>query len=239
MKRLIRLMPLLFLIAACGPGEDPTYDPSQDETIINFPDPKMESCIRTRAFVPDGYPIRVMDVYNLSRIECISTGITDLTGLEKMPWVVELDFNGNPITSLEPLRSLSALEKLDIGGGGVSDMSPLEDLPNLVQLYLPANIIENISSVGKMGAIRRLNLYGNKIRDVEPASLATGLENLSLYNNYIENIESLKSLLNLDRVALEGNCITDFSPIEYLKKNGKLTTATGDTAEEQDYARCQ
>jgi len=117
MTRIVWLIPLFLLVAACGPGEE-EYKPWEDETIIEFPDPEMEGCIKTRGFVPQGEPVRVKYVYNLSKIECISSGITDLTGLEKMPWVKELELPGNPITSLEPLSNASDLEYLDMGGGG-------------------------------------------------------------------------------------------------------------------------
>ena len=116
MTRIVWLIPLFVIVAACGPGEE-EYKPWEDETIIEFPDPEMEGCIKTRGFVPQGEPVRMKYVYNLTKIECISSGITDLTGLEKMPWVKELDLSGNPITSLEPLNRLILLEKVEIGGG--------------------------------------------------------------------------------------------------------------------------
>ena len=87
--------------------------------------------------------------------------------------------------------------------------------------------------------LKEISLYGNNIKNIEAISLVIGLEELYLYNNYIENLEPLKNLINLKNIALENNCIADFSPIEYLKQNGKLTSVSGDSTEEQDYARCQ
>jgi len=90
-----------------------------------------------------------------------------------------------------------------------------------------------------MVELKYLSLSGNKINEVGALSQLLKLERLYIHDNQIENIISIKSLLALNYVSLEGNCISDFSPIEYLKENGKLTTATGDSAEEQVYARCE
>ena len=119
-------------------------------------------------------------------------------------------------------------------------MTPLENLSKLTTLVLSENDeLENITPIGKMIGLRKLGVSSNKIKDISAISQITQLEKLYIYDNYIENIESLKTLINLSYVALKENCISDFSPVEYLKQNGKLTTATGDSAEEQDYARCE
>lgn len=116
--RIVWLMPLFLLVAACTPGEEPDTDDINLDEVIVFPDPKMESFIRLRAHLDADEPITVRKVKNLIYLECISCGITDLTGLEKMPWVKELELPGNPITGLEPLRTLIDLEYLNIGRGG-------------------------------------------------------------------------------------------------------------------------
>jgi len=114
--RLLLLIPLFVIVVACGPGEE-EYNCREDETVINFPDPKMEGCIRSHISDTPGKPVLVKNVCALKSISCISSGITDLTGLEKMPWVKVLDLPGNPVTSLEPLTHSNDLEYLDIGGG--------------------------------------------------------------------------------------------------------------------------
>ena len=238
MTRFVWLIPLVLFFIACGPGEE-EYKPWEDETIIEFPDPHLDGCIRSYTSDTPGEPLRIKDVYFLTKITCIDSGITDLTGLEKMPWVKELQLNGNPVASLEPLRNALDLEYLDIGRGSVSNLTPLESLPNLVKLLLPVNELEDISPVSKMTSLKELNINGNKISDVNPLSSLAELETLYIYNNNIINISPLKLLLNLNYVALQDNCVSDFAPIEYLKQNGKLSDVVGDSAEEQDYARCE
>ena len=62
---------------------------------------------------------------------------------------------------------------------------------------------------------------------------------LGMGANLIEDISAIYSLAYLEFIDVREDCITDFSPIEYLKENGNLKTIYGDSAEEQDYARCQ
>ncbi|HOW52198.1 MAG TPA: leucine-rich repeat domain-containing protein [bacterium] len=240
MTRIVCLIPLFLLIVACGPGDE-EYDPCTDETVIAFPDPAMDSCIRTEAGIyHDGSPIRVKDVCHQKYISCIDSAISDLTGLEKMPWLVKLDFNGNPITSLEPLSNSLDLEMLDIGGGGVSSLTPLSNNTKMILLNASGN--QNISDLKPLEnkiAMEKIYIGGNQISSISSLANMTGLRSLSFMKNKIEDISVTKGLLELELLDMEDNCVTDFSPIEYLKENGNLKTIYGDSAEEQDYARCQ
>jgi len=246
MARPLWLMALFFLLVACTPGEEPLSDGEITDSdidldeVINFPDPKMESFIRDRAYLSDDEPITVRKVRDLLYLECISCGITDLTGLEKMPWVRELHLGSNNIQSLEPLKDLQELEYINVSGGTINDISPLAGKTKLKTANISGtkNIVD-VSFLSSLEQIEELYLNGNKISDIAPLSTLNGLKVLGLSQNKIEDIASAKSLLSLQMIDVEGNCIADFSPVEYLKQNGNLTTIYGDSAEEQDYARCQ
>ena len=246
MARPLWLMALFFLLVACTPGEDPISDGEITDSdidldeVINFPDPHLLACVKSHAYISAEKPVRIKDVKNLTFLECISCGITDLTGLEKMPWVMELDFNGNPITSLEPLRNSIDLELLDVGGGGVSTLEPLTGCTKMKSLNVSGEgNIQDISPIGNMSVLEKLYLSGNGIEDISEISRHAGLVTLFISHTKVKNIDALKALLSLKLLDVRGACITDFSPIEYLKENGNLKTIYGATAEEQDYARCQ
>jgi len=235
------------IIVACTPGEEPLND---DETtdddvvnmdeVINFPDPHLLACVKSHAYISAEEPVRIKDVKNLTFLECISAGITDLTGLEKMPWMVELQFNGNPITSIEPLRNTIDIEYLNIGGGGVSDIDPLRGKNKIKTLNLAQNLkIKEISSLKELLSLEVLYLSDNEIRDIGPLSNLTNLDTLYLRENQIKDISSLQKLTKLRILTIEDNCIADFAIIDYLKEKGMLEGVAGATAEEQDYARCE
>ena len=91
-----------------------------------------------------------------------------------------------------------------------------------------------------MKKIERLIIAGNKhIDSISPISGANNMKFLWISDNKIKDLSPIESMLTLESLYVEDNCIIDFSAVEYLKQNGKLTSVSGDSAEEQDYARCE
>ncbi len=106
---------------------------------------------------------------NATELDLSGTGISDLTGLAKLPYlekvdlsrnsisniyileftnsrqtIKELNLSGNLIEDITPLASLQAVEVLDLSNNKISSETPLMNLKNLKRLYLGGNLLTEL-----------------------------------------------------------------------------------------------
>ena len=99
---------------------------------------------------------------NATELDLSGTGISDLTGLAKLPYlekvdlsrnsiftnsrqtIKELNLSGNLIEDITPIASLQAVEVLDLSNNKISSETPLMNLKNLKKLYLGGNLLTEL-----------------------------------------------------------------------------------------------
>lgn len=133
--------------------------------------------------------------------------IVDLTGIEACVNLEDLSLVNQRITSLEPLKNLTKLKRLELrnssnkGEGGkvlyISDVSPLKNLINLEILNLQQAKITNIGELSNLIRLKHLTLMGTKISSLDFARNMTNLEYLDLDFNNISDISPLENCTNL------------------------------------------
>ena len=100
----------------------------------------------------------------------------DLSPLEKLYYIEELQLSGSAIRSIEPLAGIKNLRKLQILGSPVSDIEPLKDLINLEEIDLYGAQITDISPLKNLTKLRRLNIVScNNITDEQVIKLKKAL----------------------------------------------------------------
>ncbi len=93
-------------------------------------------------------------------------GISDLSGLERMTSLEELDLSGNEIEGLylfEMSPSRTVLRKLNLEDNRITDILPLCGCSMLEELDLSGNQIGAVIGLGQLTALRRLDLRGNPV----------------------------------------------------------------------------
>lgn len=115
--------------------------------------------------------------------------ISDLTPLENLTNLVELDLGCNAVSNLYPLRNLTNLRWLKLEENKITDVSPLANLTNLEDLYLN-NHFYTPQWTGN-----------NKIVDLTPLRNLTNLNRLDIGHNpigasidIVRNFPKLKAL---------------------------------------------
>ena len=168
---------------ACGGGND----------TVTFPDENLEAVIRDALDKPPGEKITAGELAEITYLDShvIEGGIADLTGIELLYNLTELQFVETQISDISPLASLTSLTKLSLDRNRISDITPLASLTNLTKLFL----------------------YRNRISDITPLASLTNLTMLFLDHNQISDITPLASLTNLEALRLEFNQISDISPL--------------------------
>ena len=117
----------------------------------------------------------------------------------------------NIIASVEPLRALTSLKELHLGGNVISDVEPLLEVPNLEILHLWSNNLDDdyLEVLARMTGLTELLLSGESITDVGLLASLINLETLELWNNEIEDFSILELLTGLTELDISDNKLTD------------------------------
>ncbi len=162
------------------------------------------------------------------RFQQRGAGIRDLSFLEGLTGLKELDLWDNDIEDLSPLASLTGLRQLSLPYNLISDLSPLAGLEKLVELRVYGNQIASLEPLRGLHNLNVLNLRGNPL---EPGALSClrKCKRLGMLNLSYTGLKDLKDLefcrvWNLD---LYGN--PDLEGLEVLSTMKRLSCLYLDT----------
>jgi Leucine-rich repeat (LRR) protein len=187
---------------------------------VVFPDSELASCIAEQAEA-NGWTY----VSDVTQVICQRKAIASLEGMqafaEASPGALTLlDFIGCDITDLEPLRRLTGLETLELGGGlsgnKVTDLEPLAGLKNLITLNIRGQLMSDLSPLAGLARLESLDLEDNLIDDIRPLASLAGLQRLNLRVNNIEDLRPLSDLQALRILNLVDNAFEDLTPLFQL-----------------------
>jgi hypothetical protein len=135
-------------------------------TVVTFPDPNLEFCVRQAINVPTG-GIEQSRLDALTGLACgYYMGISDLSGIEHCTHLQSLSIGWNSVRNIEPLAGLTALQTLHLSGNRISDVTPISGLTGLKWLYLEYNLINDISALAANGGLSAgdlVDLRGNPL----------------------------------------------------------------------------
>jgi Leucine-rich repeat (LRR) protein len=178
-----------------------------------FPDPLVDEMIRLKLGQPEG-PILISDLTQLTTLNLgLELYVADLSGLEHLVNITELDLTQNQVTDLSPIASLTKLTSLDLAQNDITDISALTSLTNLTFLRIQDNLVTDISPLAGLTKLTELNLWTNEISDISSLAALTDLAKINLTKNQISDLSPLASLTNVARLELITNEITDLSPL--------------------------
>lgn len=84
--------------------------------------------------------------------------IRDLSLLEDLENLKELDLSNTEVTDLSPLVGLAQLEELDLSETQIRDLSPLKNLTNLRELVVSKTRVEDLSPVLSLPRLEELDI---------------------------------------------------------------------------------
>ena len=158
-----------------------------DAFIVSFADSLLELAVRAALVQPEGDLLH-LDLETLTTLDVAADSISDLSGMEFMRSLTNLNLRDNQITSISelsnlkklvvldlsnnslgsfsPLAGLRALRDLRLTGTGMTSAAALVDLTSLQVLYLDMNSLDSISALSRISGLRQLNLRNNNIADL-------------------------------------------------------------------------
>ena len=128
-----------------------------DSSIANlvFTDTNLATCVRNT---------QLANVSDIITLDCSSSGITDLTGIDQLPFLQNLNLSSNAITNFTGLSNLRNLSVLDLNNANVGDLFYVSSLKNLNTLMLDSNPFTLIYDyLGRLSNLVNLSLIKNQI----------------------------------------------------------------------------
>lgn len=158
----------------------------------------------------------------LETINCYTSQIDSLSGIEVLQNLKVAKLPFNPISDLSPLANLSHLEYINVRSSKINDISPLANLHNLERLNIGETGVQDITVLEDKVKLKAIDLEGAPLRDLSPLSNLKNLETL-LLSNVTENgetisMESIQSLENLEYLFLNDCDIRNIDALKSLKK---------------------
>ena len=201
---------------------------------IDFEDDVLESYVREAMNRPTG-DITIADAEAVTELEMQQQGVDpnqpyihnldalkyfkNLTSLGLGFAVLNADDPTAPI-DISPLKGMTKLESLQLGGLVIDDLSIVANMPNLKSLTVfGGKKLLDVSPLKGETNLESLTLRGNLISDITPLSGLTKLRFLDLQDNSITDVTPLTGLTSLNRLFLMNNPIKDYSPVREIRSH--------------------
>ncbi|CAL6076587.1 Conserved_hypothetical protein [Hexamita inflata] len=194
---------------------------------------------------------------SITKFTVNSCDLTDLSGIQVMKQLTELNMSFNQITDINQLAPLVNITSLDLGKNNIEDISVIQNFKKLKQLDLSENLFDNISSLKNLLQMQVLDLSYNNLKSVSDLQALTNIIQLNISMNQITNIDALANMIKLtylnlsvnkivsiqicskfyylSDLRLELNFIQDFEPIAKLQFSNQKWIQKQNTPSKTDF----
>ena len=157
----------------------------------------------------------------LQKIEFRDNDIEDLSPIAGMSMLTHIDMLANPLKDIEVVRTLPAINCLNLNETGSYDGSPVSGLKSMTELF-----IRNDSDAHQYlnGLYVRFLEMGTPMQtDLECIRETAYVENLTISWSDIKDISALKGREDIICLTMEGCFIEDLSPLFTMPNLAKVT----------------
>jgi len=121
-----------------------------------------------------------------------------------------------PIVSIEPLTSLTWLERLTINNQSVSDLKPLAYKEFLVELNVQNNPVSSLKPIEESVLLELLNIENTQVDDLAPLSRMNNLVTLNASGTPVKSLKPLSGLQKLENLFVNNTSVRSISPVENI-----------------------
>ena len=184
---------------------------------ITFSDANLSNCLSAAAATNNWQLIN-----EVTELDCASSGIITLDGIENLTSLTELTLTDNQIIDITPIANLTGLTILGINVNQIVDISPVANLSALTMLLVGVNQITDIGPVANLTALTFLQVGENQITDISPVTNLNALTFLGFSANQVVDISPVANLITLKTLKINNNKIIDVSPLAGLNALAQL-----------------
>ena len=126
---------------------------------------------------------------NLTSLYVVSDGMTNadfLYDLNVNGQLYQLSLQSNSISDLEPLRSMTSVQYLELFGRNIASIEPVSGMSRLKELNIDSTSVSDLSPLSGLNSLLRFWAWNNKIADFSPVSHVPVVEGQGSQNVQIE-----------------------------------------------------
>lgn len=187
--------------------------------------------------VCDLKPIQAyMEIGGPSTLRISGSQVTDLTPIQNLTRLQDLDLSHTPVIDLTPLQNLTRLLTLNLSDTPVIDLTPLQNLPQLRRLDISGTQIRGLTPLKDFSRLAWLRLSRTPITHLTPIRNLIHLRRLDISETQITDLSPLQDLNQLEWLDITLTPITDLTPIQHLS-NLRLISITESYVDHRDIER--
>lgn len=153
----------------------------------------------------------------LEKLELHFTSVNDLTPLEGMPSLNQLELiAGEEMAELPDMKGLD-LKQLNIQYAELADLKPLQGLVGIREFYLRDTTVTDLSALKELADLRLILLENVPVSDLTPLEELQNLETLYILNTKVTDLTPLKTLSGLRFLEIKNTPVSDLSPLKELE----------------------
>lgn len=125
---------------------------------------------------------------NLKKLRLNAADVNDLSFVQHLNKIEELECVVNNIVDISPLKKLILLKKLNIGENSVKDLSSLENLINLEELNFSDNCVRSLAPSAKIKNLKFIDFLYQRplIKDLTPLKQVKNLKIAVVGNDFFD-----------------------------------------------------
>lgn len=140
-------------------------------------------------------------------------GMTSLFDLASLKNLIALSIANQDIADLTPLQGLIALRNVDLRHNPVSDLKPLGSLPYLAELCLFGTQVSDLSPLAGCPLLWRIDVGGSFMTSLQTCNEITGLKSLLLNKAPLHTLQGVGEIASLEQLGLSEVADGDLSPL--------------------------
>lgn len=199
--------------------------------------PDLEKLVLDYCYMDDDTYQRIGGLTELKNLRLMSTTgnpLEDISFLEDLTKLTNLDLCYNAISDLTPMEGLTKLTSTNLGGNKIGNdaLYSLAELPSLKKLYLHSNQITSITALRDMENLQLLNIQKNKnLKSFTALKTMPKLGTLYIQNTGCTNLSFVEDCYSLTEINIAG-CPLDYDEYEELTYSDSLVTVTIGTSDD-------
>ena len=144
----------------------------------------------------------------------------DIRDLALLGNLENLNLSLSRVSNLEPIRGLTKLISLSVGGTLVRDLSPAKGMTGLKSVDVRDSLVNDISALYEDKALEELSIDEKQVLSLARLSQLPRLEKLTIISHSPVDLTAVSALANLTHLSIWESPLIDLAPI---RKLGNLT----------------
>lgn len=180
----------------------------------------------------------------LTDVNLAFNAITDAAPLANLPNLAIVDLSHNKIRQLPVFRSAHALKRMDLNYNLLESLAWLttQHFPQLDSLSIAHNNISDLSGLELIVDLKEFNVRGNRLTDLQSVSNLRALFMLDAGENHLGDLGDIGALVELRRLFLDGNnfsSVDGIAPLHNLEELNLENNTLGSIAPISQLERLQ